>query len=247
MTRSGDECVTIGGECPVRRIVPDASSPCEPHSQDWDAMSAAGSLAALTQIGRCLQYRKNHDDLTGLLTYPAMRQRLEERFGSSSPYDERRRRIPCLVGFIDGDRFGELNHTMGQDGGDFAIRALANRVRGFIRPYDLIGADAEDASARRGGDEIVIAIPGMTLIAAYTRMRYIRAQLDTRTATQFEGQHFEWRADVVGLYLEDPRSADDVTNGLQVASQVLGAWKEGDRQAPPPLLLQASGEPYDLS
>ncbi len=50
---------------------------------------------------------------------------------------------------IDLDGFGEVNATLGTAVGDLALRAMAGRLEGSLRPTDLLG--------RLGGDEFAIA------------------------------------------------------------------------------------------
>ena len=50
---------------------------------------------------------------------------------------------------IDLDGFGEINATLGTTVGDLALKAMAGRLEGSLRPTDLLG--------RLGGDEFAIA------------------------------------------------------------------------------------------
>jgi diguanylate cyclase (GGDEF)-like protein len=52
--------------------------------------------------------------------------------------------------FLDLDHFKMVNDTMGHDVGDLLLKAVADRLRGFLRGQDFI--------ARLGGDEFTIIL-----------------------------------------------------------------------------------------
>jgi diguanylate cyclase (GGDEF)-like protein len=51
---------------------------------------------------------------------------------------------------VDVDNFKAINDTMGHDGGDVLLRALAARLRAAVNPGDLV--------ARTGGDEFAMIV-----------------------------------------------------------------------------------------
>ena len=55
-----------------------------------------------------------------------------------------------VVLFLDLDHFKVVNDTMGHDVGDLLLKAIADRLRGFLRGQDFI--------ARLGGDEFTIVL-----------------------------------------------------------------------------------------
>ncbi len=58
---------------------------------------------------------------------------------------------PISVAILDVDHFKKLNDTMGHDGGDAALKHLAQVTREALRPSDVL--------ARYGGEEFVIILP----------------------------------------------------------------------------------------
>jgi len=94
-----------------------------------------------------IRYLAHHDALTDL----ANRAQLVEKMGDSlAPLPLRGGGF--AVHFIDLDRFKVVNDTWGHDGGDFLLKAVAERLRGVIGAYDV--------AARLGGDEFVVVQSG---------------------------------------------------------------------------------------
>ena len=54
--------------------------------------------------------------------------------------------------FVDIDALGVVNSTVGADGGDLVLRAVADTLRACVRSTDVV--------CRRGGDEFVVVGPG---------------------------------------------------------------------------------------
>lgn len=100
-----------------------------------------------------LQHDALHDKLTGLPNRALFLDRLQQAFTQRS----RRRGQNCGVLFLDLDRFKEINDSLGHAGGDAVLRAVAERLRGAVRP--------EDTAARLGGDEFAILVESFLSIA----------------------------------------------------------------------------------
>jgi len=112
----------------------------------------AGYVLAFRDIGERkrteakLQHDALHDALTGLPNRALFLDRLSLAFTRRS----RSRGQNCGVLFLDLDRFKEINDTFGHAAGDALLIAVAERLRGALRP--------QDTAARLGGDEFAILV-----------------------------------------------------------------------------------------
>ncbi|MFC0397641.1 diguanylate cyclase domain-containing protein [Paraburkholderia rhizosphaerae] len=104
---------------------------------------------SLSEQNATLAHQANHDRLTGLPNRAHFESRLDETLRDA-------RVLGTSVGllYIDGDRFKEINDTLGHDAGDAVLVAIASRLRQSLRKGDLV--------ARLGGDEFVALLPGLS-------------------------------------------------------------------------------------
>jgi diguanylate cyclase (GGDEF)-like protein len=105
------------------------------------------TLADVTQhhrIQRELIARAFIDALTGLPNRTMFEQSIEELLVEVGPADR------FALAFIDLDNFKHINDYYSHDAGDALLRKVADRVRGALRPSDLL--------ARIGGDEFVLLL-----------------------------------------------------------------------------------------
>jgi len=106
-----------------------------------------------TQRSSCL------DGLTGLLNHTAAKSRLQAMMAEIATHGA------LTVVMIDIDYFKSVNDTYGHPVGDQVIRGLAWLLKGRLRSSDLIG--------RYGGEEFLIALPGVGLEQAQIVMERI--------------------------------------------------------------------------
>ena len=90
-----------------------------------------------------LQWRAEHDALTGLPN----RRLLTHRLGAALRAAE-----PVAVIVIDVDQLNVVNDSLGHGAGDQVLRTVAARLAGLVRPGDLL--------ARLGGDDFGLIVSG---------------------------------------------------------------------------------------
>lgn len=93
----------------------------------------------------------HHDTLTGLPNRAVLQERLDAALMMGEPMRGRREGLSghALL-IVDVDNFKAINDTLGHDGGDVLLRALAARLRSAVGQGDLV--------ARTGGDEFALIV-----------------------------------------------------------------------------------------
>jgi diguanylate cyclase (GGDEF)-like protein len=126
-------------------------------------------LAAIvkTKIERFREIQRSTslDGLTGLLNHTAAKSHLKH-LAEHTLADG-----TLTVAMIDIDHFKSINDTYGHPVGDQVIRGLAWLLKGRLRSSDLIG--------RYGGEEFMIALPGVDLEQAKSVIDRIRKDFST--------------------------------------------------------------------
>jgi diguanylate cyclase (GGDEF)-like protein/PAS domain S-box-containing protein len=118
---------------------------------DPDRSSVLVSIVDITEQHNAhqqLAYQATHDVLTRLPNRAHMVELITEAIGSPGY------RFGAVL-FIDFDKFKVINDELGHHAGDVVLEVAAQRLRGVLRPDDVVG--------RVGGDEFV------ALLAAPTR------------------------------------------------------------------------------
>ena len=114
-------------------------------------LDPAGALALVTlhdvtehrAAARALEFRAEHDTLTGLANKLRLQQELEAALARAERDGDR-----VAVLYIDLDGFKAVNDTHGHEVGDALLIAVAERLNGIRRSGELL--------ARVGGDELVM-------------------------------------------------------------------------------------------
>ena len=115
--------------------------------------AAAGSGMLVTLVDLTSQYRREqrlvfeatHDQLTGVANRAWLDRALAEAMERQRRYGE-----PFALLYLDLDSFKPVNDRLGHAGGDFVLRAVAERWTRIVRASDLL--------ARVGGDEFVVLV-----------------------------------------------------------------------------------------
>lgn len=126
------------------------------------------------------------DPLTGLLN----RRGLTEALDRETARARRTGSTVCLV-LLDLDRFKVLNDTLGHQGGDRALVAVADTLRRGLRAGDVAG--------RWGGDEFGIVFVDLDADVAYDVVDRLRSLLTHPARAVVRGRRVSFSAGVAAL------------------------------------------------
>lgn len=155
-----------------------------------------------------------HDGLTGLLNHRELLQRLESELARAIRY-----RRPLALLMLDLDEFKEVNDRHGHQAGDTVLKAVADCLRGELRPVDQL--------ARYGGEEFAVILPETSFPGAVVLAHRIHAAVGALHIDVGEGRVVRITISVgVASFPED---AESVTRLLASADRALYAAKMAGR------------------
>jgi diguanylate cyclase (GGDEF)-like protein len=115
------------------------------------------------------QQDAEHDALTHVFNRAGTMRRLDRAIG-----ENRERRLPLSVLFLDLDHFKRINDTHGHAVGDACLVAVTEAIRGEMQPEQSLG--------RIGGEEFLLLMPGAARRHARDLAERIREQVALRCA-----------------------------------------------------------------
>ena len=120
---------------------------------DQDSLKPAINLAAIAlehrQMTETLAYQAKYDTLTGLPNRNHLESLLPHLIEQALKIDE-----PMALGFLDLDRFKQINDSLGHVIGDLLLKQIGSRLTEALMPNDFL--------ARFGGDEFVVVMRSFT-------------------------------------------------------------------------------------
>ena len=152
-----------------------------------DTLRSLEAQRERTELARRSEHMALHDALTGLpnrvMFLDAVRRASESPAGPG-----------FAILYLDLDRFGEVNDSLGHAMGDRLLGEVAGRIRGCLRQHDMV--------ARLGGDEFAAILPDTDLAGAVTPL--------ARRLVEVAGQDYD---------LDGNRVAIGVSIGIALAPQ----------------------------
>jgi len=173
------------------------------------------SLAvANIRLRESLREQAIRDPLTGLFNRRYFQETLRREIHRAS-----RANAPLSVVMLDIDYFKRFNDMHGHDAGDAALKAVGEILMSRTR--------AGDVACRHGGEEFVLAFPGLSAEIAAERVEELRHAIETRDI-QFLGQTIDPVTISAGIAVY-PDHAMDMDSLMRLADQALYRSKEAGR------------------
>jgi diguanylate cyclase (GGDEF)-like protein len=166
------------------------------------------------RLRETLQHQAIRDPLTGLFNRRYFQETLKRELHRAS-----RAKLPLSLVILDIDHFKRFNDTYGHDAGDAALKAVSEILISRTR--------AGDVACRHGGEEFVLAFPGLPAEVAASRVEALRCEIEARDI-QFLGQTIDPVTISAGIAVY-PGHAMDMDSLMRAADQALYQSKEAGR------------------
>jgi diguanylate cyclase (GGDEF)-like protein len=155
------------------RIVREAKDQLE-HKVEQRTAELRNALGQLGDAHARLRESSQRDGLTGVHTRSHFRERFETLVTQA-----RNDRQPLSLLMIDLDYFKQVNDRHGHLTGDDCLRWAARTIGQQLRPYKAL-------LARFGGEEFIVALPGLDLIAATDVAENLRLHLRDEPCVSYD-------------------------------------------------------------
>lgn len=131
-----------------------------------------------------LRQQVYYDELTGIYNRRGITEEVQHVFeliysSTRNEYRRKKRETPFSFIFFDVDDFKEINDTYGHDFGDEVLKRVAALLQRKLRRGDIYG--------RWGGEEFVVAVPGVRLRNARKVAEKLRKAVEGTCLTTPEG------------------------------------------------------------
>jgi diguanylate cyclase (GGDEF)-like protein len=134
-----------------------------------------------------------HDQLTGLKTRTFFEEELGVYLTALTHHKQGKRKewfgfTNISIIFFDIDHFKNVNDTYGHDVGDIVLRQVTQTIQNNLR--------TGDTTARWGGEEIIVSLPGANERDAMLKAEKIRARIEKLTFSEVPDLHLTISAGV---------------------------------------------------
>lgn len=109
------------------------------HTADEAGLLMANAQIVIRRLDSALRYLAHHDTLTGLPNRAAFAERVRQALLVA-----RRTGQPLAVLVMDLNNFRNINHTYGHPSGDALLKAVAERLSGYLRETDSFSRLGDD-------------------------------------------------------------------------------------------------------
>jgi two-component system, cell cycle response regulator len=161
-----------------------------------------------------LRFRATHDGLTGIPN----RAMVMEALNREAARQVREAR-PFGVVLVDIDHFKNINDTYGHLCGDDVLKAVVERMKACIRPYDVIG--------RYGGEEFLVVVPAVDGPGAMALAERIRRIVESQPVRMPAGDLTVTVS--LGVAVSADPKQTDARDVLRLADEALYRAKNGGR------------------
>lgn len=166
------------------------------------------------RLRETLQHQAIRDPLTGLFNRRYFQETLRRELHRAA-----RAKQPLSLVMLDIDYFKRFNDTHGHDAGDAVLRTVGEILAGRTR--------AGDVACRHGGEEFVLAFPGLAAEVAASRVEALRREIESRDI-QFLGRIIEPVTISAGIAVY-PGHAMDMDSLMRMADEALYESKRAGR------------------